>query len=54
MRWYFGEEGWPTSTVVKGVPSTDEDQGDLIDVLQDWKSLYYQGLVGALCQCHMH
>lgn len=48
MRWYFGSEGWPTSTVVKGVPSTDAEQTALIDVMQEWKSAHYQELVGAL------
>ena len=32
---------------MKGVPSTEDEQGALIDVLQDWKSAHYQELVGA-------
>ena len=47
MRWFFGSEGWPTSTVVKGVPSTEDEQTALIDVMQEWKSAHYQELVGA-------
>ena len=43
---FFGQEGWPSSTVVKGVPSKEDDQSALIDVLQDWKSAHYQELVG--------
>ena len=45
---FFGQEGWPSSTVVKGVPSKEDDQAALIDVLQDWKSAHYQELVGAM------
>ena len=43
---FFGQEGWPSSTVVRGVPSKEDDQSALIDVLQDWKSAHYQELVG--------
>ncbi len=32
---------------MKGVPSTEDEQAALIDVLQDWKSAHYQELVGA-------
>jgi len=31
---------------VRGVPSKEDDQSALIDVLQDWKSAHYQELVG--------
>jgi hypothetical protein len=34
MRWYFGREGWPTSSVVGGVPQSEQDQATLIDTLQ--------------------
>ena len=42
-----GKHGWPTSTVVPGVPETEEDQATLVDVLQAWKTQHYQDLVGA-------
>ena len=51
VRRFFGQEGWPSSTMVKGVPSTEDEQAALIDVLQDWKSAHYQELVGACCPC---
>jgi hypothetical protein len=34
MRWYFNREGWPTSDICNGVPSSEEDQATLIDTLQ--------------------
>jgi hypothetical protein len=34
MRWYFGREGWPTSTILPNIPTTEEDQATLIDTLQ--------------------
>ena len=46
MRWYFGEHGWPTSSVLEAAPSTDDKKELLVDTLQDWKTEYYQGTVG--------
>ena len=40
-----GQNGWPTSTVVPGIPETDEDRAQLIDTLQDWKSAKYREIV---------
>ena len=34
MRWYFPNEGWPTSSIVDGVPQSEQDQATLIDTLQ--------------------
>lgn len=34
MRWYFGKEGWPTSSIVGGVPQSEQEQATLIDTLQ--------------------
>ncbi|XP_012844916.1 PREDICTED: haloacid dehalogenase-like hydrolase domain-containing protein At4g39970 [Erythranthe guttata] len=34
MRWYFKENGWPTSTVFDYSPETDEEREKLIDILQ--------------------
>lgn len=48
MRWYFGENGWPTSTILGEVPQTDEDKERLIDILQDWKTQKYKDIIRAL------
>jgi HAD superfamily hydrolase (TIGR01509 family) len=46
MRWYFGKNGWPTSSVFGGeAPSTDEDKEKLVDVLQDWKTQKYKDII---------
>ena len=34
MRWYFVENGWPTSTLFATTPETEEDKATLIDTLQ--------------------
>ncbi|KAJ4734112.1 haloacid dehalogenase-like hydrolase family protein [Rhynchospora pubera] len=34
MRWYFGKNGWPISSVFETPPSTDSDRENLVDVLQ--------------------
>ncbi|KAK9915344.1 hypothetical protein WJX75_007896 [Coccomyxa subellipsoidea] len=47
MRWFFGEYGWPTSTVLPHVPETDEEKALLIDTLQDWKTDKYQEIVSS-------
>ena len=40
-----GEYGWPTSTVLQKIPESDEEKTQLVDVLQEWKSLKYQEIV---------
>ena len=40
-----GQHGWPTSTVVPGIPESDEERAQLIDTLQDWKSAKYREIV---------
>ncbi len=40
-----GEFGWPTSTILKHIPETDKEKAQLIDTLQDWKTLKYQEIV---------
>ena len=40
-----GEFGWPTSTILQKIPESDEEKTQLIDMLQDWKTLKYQELV---------
>ncbi|KAF8062961.1 haloacid dehalogenase-like hydrolase domain-containing protein [Scenedesmus sp. PABB004] len=48
MRWYFGREGWPTSSVLGGrVPASEEEQALLVDTLQEWKSDKYRQMVGS-------
>ncbi|XP_051141533.1 haloacid dehalogenase-like hydrolase domain-containing protein At4g39970 isoform X2 [Andrographis paniculata] len=45
MRWYFKENGWPTSTVFNTPPEKDEDRAKLIDILQDWKTERYKKIL---------
>ncbi|KAH9605013.1 hypothetical protein KSS87_008568 [Heliosperma pusillum] len=45
MRWYFKENGWPTSTVFETPPENDADKAKLIDTLQDWKTERYQEII---------
>lgn len=41
--------GWPSSSVLGGRPPQDEDeQGRLIDTLQDWKTEKYQQMIGCV------
>ncbi|URE46329.1 haloacid dehalogenase-like hydrolase [Musa troglodytarum] len=34
MRWYFGENGWPSSSIFETPPASDSDREKLVDVLQ--------------------
>uniref|UniRef100_A0A804QQY5 Uncharacterized protein n=1 Tax=Zea mays TaxID=4577 RepID=A0A804QQY5_MAIZE len=34
MRWYFGENGWPSSKIFETPPSTDSDKEKLVDIVQ--------------------
>ncbi|XP_076904389.1 haloacid dehalogenase-like hydrolase domain-containing protein At4g39970 [Bidens hawaiensis] len=45
MRWYFKENGWPSSTLFETPPESDEDRAKLIDVLQDWKTEKYKDIL---------
>lgn len=48
MRWYFGEYGWPTSSLLDGkTPSSDQEKDLLIDTLQDWKTDKYKEIIGS-------
>ncbi|KAL0051749.1 hypothetical protein WJX82_001416 [Trebouxia sp. C0006] len=47
MRWYFGEQGWPSSTMFSEAPRREEQQNALIDALQEWKSKKFQEIVGS-------
>ena len=47
MRYYFGEHGWPTSSVLGGrAPQSDEEKELLVDTLQDWKTDKYKDIIG--------
>ncbi|KAF5480872.1 hypothetical protein F2P56_001581 [Juglans regia] len=45
MRWYFGENGWPSSTILEKPPEADEDRAKLVDTLQDWKTERYKEII---------
>ncbi|KAM7275309.1 hypothetical protein ACFE04_017175 [Oxalis oulophora] len=45
MRWYFKENGWPTSTIFDKAPEDDDDRAKLIDTLQDWKTERYKEII---------
>ncbi|KAL2612664.1 hypothetical protein R1flu_024356 [Riccia fluitans] len=47
MRWYFGKNGWPTSSLFETAPDSDEDKSTLIDTLQDWKTDKYKDLISS-------
>ncbi|ONK60668.1 uncharacterized protein A4U43_C08F21280 [Asparagus officinalis] len=44
-RRYFNENGWPSSSIFETPPSEKVDQEKLIDVLQDWKTERYKGII---------
>lgn len=45
MRWYFRENGWPTSTLFDSPPESDDGRAKLIDTLQDWKTERYKEII---------
>ncbi|XXG61192.1 hypothetical protein AAC387_Pa04g2907 [Persea americana] len=45
MRWYFGENGWPSSKVFGTPPAADADREKLIDTIQDWKTERYKEII---------
>ncbi|XP_010431980.1 PREDICTED: haloacid dehalogenase-like hydrolase domain-containing protein At4g39970 [Camelina sativa] len=45
MRWYFKENGWPTSTIFDSPPQSDDDRAKLIDTIQDWKTERYKEII---------
>ncbi|KAL4579499.1 hypothetical protein LXL04_015648 [Taraxacum kok-saghyz] len=45
MRWYFKENGWPSSTLFDTPPESDVDRAKLIDTLQDWKTETYKDII---------
>ncbi|KAL4196275.1 hypothetical protein AMTRI_Chr04g245350 [Amborella trichopoda] len=45
MRWYFKENGWPSSSVFATPPVEDADEAKLIDTLQDWKTEKYKDII---------
>lgn len=48
-----GQNGWPTSSVVPGIPQDDEEKTLLIDTLQDWKSAKYREIVCKFSRVHL-
>ena len=49
MRWYFGQKGWPTSSVLDGrTAEMEEEKTMLVDVLQAWKTEKYKDIIGTL------
>lgn len=47
MRWHFGQNGWPSSSVFSTPPVSESDQATLIDILQDWKTNKYKDLISS-------
>lgn len=45
MRWYFKENGWPSSNIFETAPDNDTDREKLIDILQDWKTERYKEII---------
>ncbi|KAL5222384.1 hypothetical protein ABZP36_027097 [Zizania latifolia] len=45
MRWYFGENGWPSSNIFEKPPSSNSDKEKLIDIIQDWKTERYKEIL---------
>ncbi|KVH94771.1 HAD-like domain-containing protein [Cynara cardunculus var. scolymus] len=45
MRWYFKENGWPSSTIFVTPPENDIDREKLVDTLQDWKTEKYKDII---------
>ncbi|THU52660.1 hypothetical protein C4D60_Mb10t06270 [Musa balbisiana] len=42
MRWYFGENGWPSSSIFETPPASDSDREKLVD---DWKTERYKEII---------
>lgn len=48
MRWYFKRMGWPTSNILAGrKPASEQEEAQVIDTLQDWKTDKYQQMIGS-------
>ena len=45
MKWHFGQNAWPTSTMFAEAPTSDEDRDALVDALQDKKTEIYKKIV---------
>ncbi|XP_058096862.1 haloacid dehalogenase-like hydrolase domain-containing protein At4g39970 [Magnolia sinica] len=45
MRWYFSENGWPSSSIFGAPPAEDSDRAKLIDMIQDWKTERYKEII---------
>lgn len=46
MRWHFGNAGgWPTTSVMDGVPSDEAGEALILDTVQEWKQQKFQDLI---------
>ncbi|KAJ4950564.1 hypothetical protein NE237_027396 [Protea cynaroides] len=45
MRWYFKENGWPSSSIFQIPPEDDAERSKLIDTIQDWKTERYKKII---------
>ncbi|XP_010267398.1 PREDICTED: haloacid dehalogenase-like hydrolase domain-containing protein At4g39970 [Nelumbo nucifera] len=45
MRWYFKENGWPSSSISETPPEDDNAREKLIDTFQDWKTERYKEII---------
>ncbi|KAK9162762.1 hypothetical protein Syun_003664 [Stephania yunnanensis] len=45
MRWYFKDNGYPSSSIFESPPKEDSDKEKLIDILQDWKTERYKEII---------
>ncbi|CAO2162947.1 unnamed protein product [Urochloa humidicola] len=47
MRWFFGENGWPSSKIFETPPANDSDKEKLVDTIQDWKTERYKEIINS-------
>ncbi|GAB5033963.1 haloacid dehalogenase-like hydrolase [Nannochloropsis oceanica] len=45
MRYYFGEHGWPSSSLGSSPPSSSEDKEKMLNTLQDRKTGIYKDMI---------
>jgi len=45
MRHYFGEHGWPSSSLGSSPPSSPEEEDKMLDTLQDRKTDIYKDMI---------
>lgn len=48
MRYHFNGHGWPSSSVLNGrAPENEDEQIELVDILQEWKTNKYKEIIGS-------